>query len=205
MSMLTLYTNPMSRGRITRWMLEEVAQPYEVRVLGFGEPMRTPEFLRLNPMGKVPVLVDDGQVLSEVAAICVWLAERFPEAGLAPAPGTPARAAYLRWLFFIAGPLELAMTALNQGWRIDADNRIAVGCGLPQETLALIRQQLEQGGWLCGEQFTVPDLLLASYLGWGMRLQQLEAEPLFVDYVARADARPAARRAEALDNALAGA
>lgn len=202
MMTLTLYTNPMSRGRIARWMLEETGQPYEVRILEFGAAMRTPEYLALNPMGKVPTLVAGDLVVSEVVAICTWLAERFPDCGLQPLPGTPARAAYLRWLFFIAGPLEMALTARHQGWRIDADNRMAVGCGLPEDVLETIRVQLARGGWLCGTQFTVADLLLASYLGWCIQSNQLEAEPLYADYVARAEARPAAQRADTLDNAL---
>jgi len=201
-SKLTLYTNPFSRGRITRWALEETAQPYDVQVLEFGEQMRTPEFLALNPMGKVPTLVEGDIVVTEVAAICAWLAERFPECNLAPALGTPERATYLRWMFFIAGPVEMAMTARAMGWRIDAENRQAAGCGLPDELLDVIRQKLAQGGWLCGEQFTMADLLLSSHLGWNIFCKKLEPDPVFVDYVARAEARPAAQRANELDNQL---
>lgn len=202
MSNMTLYTNPQSRGRIIRWMLEEIGQPYDLQVVEFGPPMKSPEYLALNPMGKVPTLVADGAVVTEVVAICAWLAERFPEAGLAPPLGSAARAAYLRWLFFIAGPLEMAMTARQYGWRIDDDNRMSVGCGLADEPLAVIEAQLAKGGWLCGEQFTAPDLLLASYLGWYISFKMIEARPAFVDYVARAEARAAAARATALDDAL---
>ena len=145
MSSLILYTNPMSRGRIIRWMLEEIGVPYELRVIEFGEAMKTPEYLALNPMGKVPTLVHEGAVVTEVVAICAYLAERFPDAALAPPLGSPARAAWLRWLFFIAGPLEMAMTAKQYQWRIDKENAMSVGCGmaddaLRQRALALRRQ-----------------------------------------------------------------
>lgn len=202
MSSLILYTNPMSRGRIIRWMLEEIGVPYELRVVEFGETMKTPEYLALNPMGKVPTLVHDGAVVTEVVAICAYLAERFPEAALAPPLGSPARAAYLRWLFFIAGPLEMAMTAKQYQWRIDAENSMSVGCGMADDALRAIEQQLHKGPWLCGDSFTAPDLLLSSYLGWYLRWDMLESKPVYVDYVARAEARAAAQRATALDDAL---
>ncbi len=202
MSSLILYTNPMSRGRIVRWMLEEVGAPYELRVLEFGAAMKSPEYLALNPMGKVPTLVHDGAVVTEVVAICAYLAECFPERALAPPLGSPARAAWHRWLFFIAGPLEMALSAQQYGWRIDADNAMAVGCGMVDDVLRTIRQQLAKGDWLCGAQFTAADLLLASYLGWCIQTGQLEALPEYTGYVARAEAREAAQRAVALDDAL---
>ena len=202
MSSMILYTNPMSRGRIIRWMLEEIGVPCELRVMEFGDTMKTPEYLALNPMGKVPTLVDDGAVVTEVVAICAYLAERFPEAALAPPLGSSARAAYWRWLFFIAGPLEMAMTAKQYQWRIDTENSMSVGCGMTDDALHAIEQQLHKGPWLCGDSFTVPDLLLSSYLGWYLRWDMLESRPVYVDYVARAEARAAAQRATALDDAL---
>lgn len=202
MSSLILYTNPMSRGRIIRWMLEEIGVPYEVRNVEYGAAMKSPEYLALNPMGKVPTLVHDGAVITEVVAICAYLAERFPERALAPPLGSPARAAYLRWLFFITGPLDMAMAAKQYGWRIDAENCTAVGCGMVDDVFRTIEQQLAKGPWLCGDSFTAPDLLLASYLGWYLRWEMLEARPVYTDYVARAEARTAAQQANALDDAL---
>ncbi len=202
MSSMTFYTNPQSRGRIVRWMLEEIGQPYEVQVLEFGGNIKAPAYLAINPMGKVPALVHEGTVITEVAGICTWLAERFPDAGLAPTLGSPARGVYYRWLFFIAGPLEMATTAKAFQWRIDADNAQSVGCGMIADTLTTIEQAIAAGPWLCGTQFTTADLLLSSYLGWEMMTGNLEAKPLFKDYVARAETREAARRAAALDDAL---
>ena len=111
MSDLILYTNPMSRGRIARWMLEELGQPYEVRVLTYGPDMKSAEYRAINPMGKVPAVIHKGAVITEGAAICTYLAQAFPQAGLAPAPGSAEHAAFLRWMFFAAGPVEAAVTA----------------------------------------------------------------------------------------------
>src|SRR4249920_1728812 len=107
---LVLYTNPRSRGRIARWMLEEVAQPYRTEVLDFGTTMKAPAYLAINPMGKVPALRHGDAVVTEVAAICAYLADAFPQAGLAPPPGDRLRAPYYRWLFFAAGPVEAAVS-----------------------------------------------------------------------------------------------
>src|SRR5690606_11510104 len=119
MADLILYSNPMSRGRIARWMLEEVGQPYEVRYLDYGPQMKAPEYLAINPMGKVPALVHGGRVVTEYAAICAYLADAFPEAGLAPSD----RSAYYRWLFFGAGPLEAALVMKALGLEVPADRR----------------------------------------------------------------------------------
>ena len=98
---LIFYTNPMSRGQIVRWMLEEVGAPYEPRILDYGTTMKDTAYLAVNPMGKVPAIVHDGKVVTECAAICAYLADAFPAAGLAPDPAD--RADYYRWLFFTAG------------------------------------------------------------------------------------------------------
>ena len=108
---IVFYTNPMSRGRIARWMLEEVGRPYRTVVLDFGTTMKAPAYLAINPMGKVPAVTWRGVAVTECAAICAWLADACPEAGLAPAFDDPARGTWLRWLFFAAGPLEAAVTA----------------------------------------------------------------------------------------------
>ncbi|HRE36661.1 MAG TPA: glutathione S-transferase, partial [Sphingopyxis terrae] len=105
---LIFYTNPMSRGQIVRWMLEEVGAPYQTQILGYDDSMKGADYLAINPMGKVPAIVHRGKVVTECAAICAYLADAFPDAGLAPP--LEARADYYRWLFFAAGPLETAVT-----------------------------------------------------------------------------------------------
>src|SRR5579863_1352119 len=107
---LVFYTNPMSRGRVIRWMLEEVGQPYRTEVLDYATTLKAPEYLAINPMGKVPALRHGDTVVTETAAICAYLADAFPAAGLAPPPGHKLRAPYYRWLFFTAGPLEAALS-----------------------------------------------------------------------------------------------
>ena len=129
MSDLTFYTHPMSRGRVVRWMLEEVGADYTVKTLEFGGDMKGPEYLAINPMGKVPAIKHGDVVVTEVAAICAWLADRFPEKNLAPGLHAPERGGYYRWLFFMAGPFEMASSAIAYDWRIDSSNEQAVGCG----------------------------------------------------------------------------
>jgi glutathione S-transferase len=113
---LVFYTNPMSRGRIVRWMLEEIGHPYRTELLDFGTTMKAPSYLSINPMGKVPTIRHGDTVVTEVAAICAYLADAFPRAGLAPPPGDRLRGPYYRWLFFAAGPVEAAVT--NKGARL---------------------------------------------------------------------------------------
>lgn len=202
MSKLTLYTNPQSRGRIVRWMLEEIGEPYDVHIKEFGDDIKSTEFLTLNPMGKVPVLIHENTVVTEVAAICAYLADRFPDKQLAPAPDSALRGSYYRWLFFVAGPFEMAMTARAFQWRIDDSNVIAIGCGHIDDTLATLEQALAAGPYLCGDSFTAADLLMASYVGWQIMMKNLAPKAVFTDYLERIEARPAAKRANELDDAL---
>jgi glutathione S-transferase len=125
---LTFYTNPMSRGRIVRWMLEEVGQPYETVVLDYATTMKGPDYLAINPMGKVPAIKHGSAVVTEGAAICAYLADVFPQAGLAPA-NNEERARYYRWLFFAAGPVEAAANAKAMGWEASADKERMLGFG----------------------------------------------------------------------------
>lgn len=202
MNSITLYTNPQSRGRIVRWMLEEIGAPYNVKVMTFGGDIKSPEYLKLNPMGKVPTLAYNDSVITEVVAICTFLAEQFPEKGLAPALDSPARGSYYRWLFFIAGPLEMATSAKAFGWEINDKIAISVGCGHIQDTLNTVEQTLAKQPYLCGDQFTTADLLMSSYLGWEMMMKVLEPTPVFSEYVERCLQREANKRADKLDNAL---
>ena len=202
MQNLTLYTNPQSRGRIVRWMLEELEIPYETKVMDYGT-FKSPEYLAINPMGKVPALRHGDTVVTEVSAICAYLADRFPERGLAPMPDSSERGAYYRWLFYAAGPLEMAITTKAFGWEIDEKKAVAAGCGLYQTAIDTLEQAVSNARpWLCGEQFTAADLVVASYLGFYMMMKMLEPRPAFEEYVKRADARPAALRANEKDDAL---
>lgn len=199
---LTLYTNPNSRGRIVRWLLEELGVPYQVKLLQYGGDMKSADFLALNPMGKVPALTHGNVVVTEAAAICAYLADHFAEKQLAPDPQSPERAAYYRWLFFVAGPLEMATSAKAYDWRIDADNAPAVGSGFYQDTINTLETALANGPYLCGEQFTAADVYVGSHIMWGLMFKTIEPLPAFLDYTERLNARPAAIRANQLDDAL---
>lgn len=198
---LILYTNPMSRGRIVRWMLEEVGCPYEAKVVDFGPAMRAPDFLALNPMGKVPAIRHGDTVVTECAAICAYLADAFPQAGLAPAPSE--RGAYYRALFFAAGPLEQAATNHALGFEPEGErNQGLAGYGSYARTLDALEQLVPAEGYICGKQFTAADVYLCSHIGWGLEFGSIEKRPGFAEYYARVGDRPAHRRATELDDAL---
>jgi len=199
---LVLYSNPMSRGRIARWMLEEIGQPYRVEMLDFATSMKAPEYLALNPMGKVPTLRHGEVVVTESAAICAYLADAFPQAGLAPEPGAPARGAYYRWLFFGAGPVEAAVTNKALGFVIPSGRAGMAGYGSYERVMDTLDTALSSGDYLAGGRFSAADLYVGAQLGWGMMFGSIEKRPSFEAYVSRLDARPAAVRATELDNAL---
>lgn len=203
MSDLVFYTNPMSRGRIIRWMLEEVAQPYETRVLSWetGET-RSADYLAINPMGKVPTLVHGGVVVTECAAICAHLADAFPQAGLAPPVTSSLRGPYYRWLFFGAGPIEQAVGAKAVGFEPSPEQRASLGFGTMEDVLGALEGAVRDRAYLVGDSFTAADLYLASHLSWGMNFGTIEKRPAFETYTARHLARPAAIRADEIDNAL---
>ncbi|MFM9879486.1 MAG: glutathione S-transferase family protein, partial [Burkholderiaceae bacterium] len=168
MDKLTFYTNPQSRGRIAHWMLEEVGLPYETVWLDYGPPMKSAEYLAINPMGKVPALMHGSVVVTETAAICAYLADRFAEPNLAPALTDAARASYLRWLFFTAGPLEMALTAKSFHWLVPEGRSGSVSFGSYDAALNALENALKPGPYICGEQFTAADVVVGSQLGWGM-------------------------------------
>lgn len=203
MTDLTFWTNPQSRGAIARWMLEEVGAPYDTVVLGYGAPMKAPEYLAINPMGKVPAIRHRGQVVTECAAICAYLADAFPAAGLAPAPAD--RAAYYRWLFFGAGPMEAAATNTALGVVVPEERRAMVGYGDPATAIATLEARVAESEYLAGDRFTAADVYTGSQIGWGLRFGILPDRPAFRDYWARMMARPANARAREMDAALAGA
>jgi len=196
---LTLYTHPLSRGRVARWMIEETGLPYEAKVLDYGTTMKAPDYLAVNPMGKVPALKHGDVVVTENAAVCAYLADLVPEKGLAPAAGAPERAAYYRWLFFMAGPLEALLTAKEAG---SLGDPVAAGYGTETDVLRTLDEALEGRRHLAGEQFTAADLYMAACLGYYMRIGALAPRPSFTAFVNAHMTRPAAQRAMALDDAL---
>ena len=195
---LTLYTHPMSRGRIARWMLEEVGEPYETRVVDYGPSMKGPEYRAINPMGKVPALVHDGRVVTEVNAILCYLAEAFPEAGLMPED----RAGFWRWMFFVAGPLEYAVVNRSLGFEVEPDKRGRLGYGSFDDVVATLAAHLKGRDYAVGDRFSVVDVALGSAIGFGLRSGMIPAEPVFEAYWERLFQRPAGARAREIDDRL---
>ncbi len=199
---LVFYTNPMSRGRIVRWMLEEVGRPYRTELLDFGTTMKAPEYLAVNPMGKVPAIRHRDMVVTEAAAICAYLADAFPEAGMAPPPGDPARGPYYRWMFFAAGPVEAALSNRSLGFEVPRERRGMVGYGSPEEVVNALELAVSQHDYIVGGRFTAADLYVGSQIGWGMMFGSIERRPAFERYWERIGNRPAAVRARGIDDAL---
>ena len=199
---LVFYTHPMSRGRTVRWMLEEVGQPYRTVLLDYAGAMKAPGYLTVNPMGKVPALTHGAIAVTEVAAICAYLADAFPQAGLAPAATDPRRGPYYRWLFFAAGPFEAA--AINQvlGVVVAPERQRMVGYGNLDAVLDTIEGALADRTFLDGEAFTAADLYVGSQIAAGIAFGMIEPRPAFTRYTEALNARPAAARARAIDDAL---
>lgn len=201
MPSLTLYTNPMSRGRIARWMMEEIGEPYEVVNLDYGTTMKAPDYLAVNPMGKVPALTHGDVVVTEGAAICTYLADAFPDRQLAPSLSDPRRGAYLRWMFFGAGPVEAAVTNAYMKWEAGEDQRAMLGYGSFADVLDTLEQLVGKAPYLLGDHFSALDVYLGSQIIWGTQFGTMEARPGFDHYVTRVTARPAYREAKSLDDA----
>jgi glutathione S-transferase len=199
---LGLYSNPMSRGRAARWMLEETGQPYRVENLDYGTTLKAPEYLAINPMGKIPALRHGETIVTECAAICAYLADAFPAAGLAPKAGDPTRGAYFRWLFFGAGPVEAAITNKILGVKIPPGRERAVGYGSFEAAIDTLEQAVSASPYLAGETFSAADIYTGSQIGMGLRFGTLEPRSAFSKYWTRISTRPAAIRAAALDDAL---
>jgi glutathione S-transferase len=199
---LVLYTNPQSRGRIARWMLEEVGQPYKTEVLDFATTMKAPAYLAINPMGKVPALRHGDAVVTEAAAICAYLADAFPQAKLAPPPGDRLRAPYYRWLFFAAGPIEAAVSNKALGFQVPREREGMMGYGTVERVMKTLEDALSNNDYLVGDSFTAADLYVCSQVGFGMMFGTIEKRPAFQKYWQRLSARPAAARAKEKDDAL---
>ncbi len=196
---LVFYTNPMSRGRIARWMLEEVGTPYRTEILEYGTTIKAPEYLAINPMGKVPAIRHGDTVVTECAAICAYLADAFPDAGLAPK--IAERGDYYRWLFFAAGPLEAAIMNKSMGFEVPADKQVMSGYGSYNAVIDTLALAVSGRSYLAGEHFSAADVYVGSQIGWGLQFGTIEKRPEFEDYWGRISDREAYRRAKEIDDA----
>jgi glutathione S-transferase len=199
MTDLVLYTNPMSRGRIARWMLEEVGADYRTEILEYGTTMKAPEYLAVNPMGKVPAIRHGDTVVTECAAICAYLADAFPQANLAPALRN--RGSYYRWLFFAAGPLEAAIADRTLGVDVPADKQMMVGYGTYAHVMDTLEKAVSAAPYIAGDSFTAADVYIGSHISWGIQFGTMEKRPAFESYWKRLESRPAHLRATELDDA----
>lgn len=199
---IVFYTNPWSRGGIVHWMLEELGVRYRTEILEYGTTMKAPEYLAVNPMGKVPAIQHGDVVVTEAAAICAYLADVFPEAGLAPPPDQ--RGPYYRWLFFGAGPVEAALGNQIFGITPTKEQQMQVGYGSLEAVVETLAQAVAGRQYIAAEEFTAADVYIGSQIGWGMRFGSLEKRPEFEAYWAGLKDRPAHRRVEAqFDEAMA--
>jgi len=196
---LTLYSHPMSRGRIARWMLEEVGEPYNYVRLEYDTSIKAPEFLTINPMGKVPTVTHGDLVITETAAICAYLADAFPEAQLAPALSD--RADYYRWLFFTSGPFEAGVTNESLGFKHPPEKNSMVGFGVFSSVLDVLESACKANEYIAGDQFTAADVYVGSQIGFALMIGSIDKRPAFEDYVARLSDREAFRRTEELSQA----
>jgi glutathione S-transferase len=203
MAELTLYHAAPSRSSIVRWMLEEIGEPYAIKLLRLSEgDQQKPDYLAINPMGKVPALKHGDVVITEAAAICTYLADAFPKAGLSVPIGDPRRGIYLKWLFFGPGCLEPAVID-RAAPRKEEPRRAMLGYGDFDTVMNVLAKAVEKRLWLMGEQFTAADVVIGSNIRWGTIFKLLPERKEFLDYSARIAARPAAQRAEAKDKELA--
>lgn len=199
---LVFYTNPMSRGRIVRWMLEEVGEPYRTELLDYGTTMKAPAYLAINPLGKVPALRHGDTVVTETAAICAYLADAFPQAGLAPPPTSALRGTYYRWMFFAAAPLEAAITNKAMGFEVPKGREAMAGYGTFATMMDVLEQAVSTDAYLLGPEFSALDVYLGSQIGFGLMFNSIEKRPAFETYWDRIKNRPAALRANALDETV---
>ena len=197
MTDLIFYTNPQSRGRIVRWMLEEVGQPYETEILAYDQ-MKSERHLAVHPLGKVPAIKHREQIVTECAAICAYLADVFPQAGLGPRE--EEKADYYRWFFYAAGPLEAAVSNQAMGWQVPAERERMFGYGNFERAVAVVDELLSLRDYACGDRFTAADVYLGSQIMWTMRFGMLPERDSFLAYRDRLQAREPYQRAWQLDD-----
>lgn len=200
MDNILFYTNPMSRGQIARWALHEAGADYEQILLEYGGSMKDAPFLAVNPMGKVPAIVHNGKTVTECAAICAYLAEAFPEAGLAPTPAE--RADYYRWIFFAAGPVEAAVTNHAAGFDPAPEKQMMFGYGDYDRVIDVLDTLFGERAFVCGDRFTMADVYVGSQVSWGTQFGTMPKRANLEAYAARVASRPAHQAAKAIDNAL---
>ena len=198
---LVFYTNPMSRGRIIRWMLEEIGCPYRTELVEYAT-IKAPEYRRVNPMGKIPAIRHGDTLVTETSAICAYLADVYPEAKLAPPPADRRRGPYYRWMFFAAGPLEAAVTNKAFGFVVPAGRESSVGYGCFEDVMNTLEGAVSQSDFIAGDSFTAADIYVGSQIGFGLRFGTIEKRPAFERYWARIGTRPAAVRANEIDDSL---
>jgi glutathione S-transferase len=198
---LVFYTNPQSRGRIVRWMLEETGADYRTELVDYASTMKSEAYLAINPMGKVPAIVHGGKVVTECAAICAYLADAFPGAGLAPAAGE--RADYYRWLFFAAGPLEQAITNNHAKFIPTPEQGRMFGYGSYDQAVDTLEKAVSAHPYIAGDRFTAADVYVGSAVGWGIQFGTLPKRQAVIDYYGRLSGREAYARGNRLDDALA--
>lgn len=195
---ILFYTNPMSRGRIARWMLEETGVAYRTEILQFGTSMKDDRYKSVNPMGKVPTIVHGKKTITECAAICAYLADAFPEKGLAPSPAD--RADYYRWMFFAAGPLEAAVSNRALGFEVPADRERVIGYGSYADVMDTLELALRTNSYIAGDTFSAADVYVGSQIGWGLQFGSIEKRPAFERYFGRLVLRDAYQRAGEKDD-----
>lgn len=200
---MKFFTNPMSRGQIARWALHEVGAKYEEVLLEYNGSMKSPEYLAINPMGKVPCIEHQGNVVTEAAAICLYLADAFPDAGLGPRD-LAEKAAILRWSFFASGPLEQAVINRALGWEVGDDpmKQRQAGYGTYEKCVDVLSQHFAKHAYVCGDRFTIADVYVGSHVDWGMTFGSLPEKPSFLAYAERLRVRPAYKEARAIDAKL---
>lgn len=200
---ILFYTNPMSRGRIARWMLEEIGAPYRTEILQFGTTMKDDSYKAVNPMGKVPAIIHGKKTVTECAAICAYLADAFPEKGLAPSPTD--RADYYRWMFFAAGPLEAAVSNRALGFEVPPGRERMIGYGSFADVMDALEFALRSNSYIAGEKFSAADVYVGSQIGWGLQFGSMEKRPAFEQYFGRIALRGAYQRAVEKDDMAASA
>ena len=200
---LKFYTNPQSRGQIVRWMLEEVSQPYDTEILTYDGTLKGDAYRAINPMQKIPAIVHNGKVVTEVAAICLYLADAFPAAGLAPPPAE--RADYYRWTFFASGPIEAAFSNKVAGWEPTPERERMFGYGNFDRAVDTMEQAVTGKRFIAGDKFSAADVVVGSQIGFMLMFKLLEPRPAFTAYIASVTDRDAWRRGKQLDEEAAAA
>lgn len=199
MADLVFYHNPQSRGRIVRWMLEEIGQPYETEVIPYDQ-MKSERYLAIHPLGKVPAIRHNGHVLTECAAICTYLAEVFATAMLGPS--AEEKADYYRWLFYAAGPLEAAISNQAMGWVPTPERERMFGYGNFDKAIGAIDELLSSRDYVCGNRFTAADVYVGSQIMFPLQFGMLPERDSFLKYRDRLRARDAYKRATEIDEKL---